>query len=117
MLSIIVMIAITAGACFTSVTAQAGKVSWDFKDGGATEGNFTAAPVKGQTSQVLGQVRIVPAAAVSAELDFFGVTLAGSRAGLSNFKVYTSTDATFDGGDPQFSITVAADPGATQIGF
>lgn len=110
---------ILAGLVAICFQAKAGGPAFaDFKDGGASEGNFTANPVRGATTQPIGRVAIQPTAN-SPTLLQMNITLGGaSRTGLSNLKLWNTFNSTFTTATAtQFGSTVAADPGAGTMSF
>ncbi len=104
-------VAILATAVF------AGTGTFDIEDGGAAEGNFTASVTPGSGDQALGRVRVSLSNPGSNNMDSVVISLAGARTGLSNFKLWISSDAVLDGGDTQFGSTIASDPGGTNLAF
>ncbi|HPG40290.1 MAG TPA: FlgD immunoglobulin-like domain containing protein [bacterium] len=76
-----------------------------FTDGSA----FTPAITLGSSNQVIGRFTLT-GDVDGAALTTASIKLNGVRTGLSNFKLWGSTDGTF-GGDTQLGSTVAADPG------
>ena len=89
--------------------------SFTFQDGSTTQGNYLNSPVLGQTDQPIGRVRI-NAPGCCANVQQFTITLSGTHTGLSNFKMWNSTDQSF-GGDTQYGSTVPTDPGAGSLQF
>jgi hypothetical protein len=75
-----------------------------------TDGSgFTPVVTRGGTDQALGRFELTGNAA-GASLTAASVRIDGGRTGLSNLKLWQSSDAAF-GSDTQIGSTVAADPG------
>jgi hypothetical protein len=72
-------------------------------------GGFTPVVMRGGTNQALGRFELTGDAA-GASLTAASIKLNGTRTGLSNLKLWQSSDAAF-GSDTQIGSTVAADPG------
>jgi hypothetical protein len=70
---------------------------------------FTQSITPGSSNQVIGRFQLTGNISGS-YLTGATIKLNGTRSGLSNFKLWSSTDASF-GGDSQVGTTVAADPG------
>ena len=100
----------------TMMTIGAGRANaaagWVYLNGSG----FSYTPTLGATNQVLGRASIATGLIVNGELTGTSVTLSGTRSGLSNLKLWISTDNVF-GGDSQFGSTVGADPGAGMMEF
>jgi hypothetical protein len=78
-----------------------------FSDGSG----FTQSVTPNSTDQVLGRFQLT-ADGSGSTFTAAGIKLNGTRTGLSNFKLWSSTNATFESGsDTQIGSTVAADPG------
>jgi hypothetical protein len=71
---------------------------------------FTPTVTKGSANQPLGRFQLTGDVAGSS-LTAASIKLNGTRTGLSNLKLWSSTDATF-GSDTQLGSTVTVDPGA-----
>ncbi len=71
--------------------------------------SFTPAVTVGSTDQAIGRFQLAADVAGATFTDAV-IKLNGTRTGLSNLKLWQSTDATF-GGDTQLGSTVAVDPG------
>jgi hypothetical protein len=96
----------TGGTSYGSeVSFTTSNVTVTFTDGSGFATNGT----KGNSNQVLGRFRLAGDVSGSS-LTAASIKLNGTRTGLSNLKLWLSTDATF-GGDTQMGSTVAADPG------
>lgn len=109
---------VVAAAIFAaSVHAFAGGPGQiNFFDGGTTEGNYTASPTRGATSQTLGQVRLI---AVANNPVVTGITInlgGAARTGLSNLQLWHSGIPSLTGAT-QFGSTYATDPGASDMTF
>jgi hypothetical protein len=87
---------------------------WDFQDGSAAEGNFSATPVRGATNQEIGRVQLFYLGGGSGQINGVSIVLSETRSGLSNFRLWYSIDTTFDGGDVQVG-SIATDPGTTTM--
>ncbi|MFA6596978.1 MAG: T9SS type A sorting domain-containing protein [Ignavibacteriaceae bacterium] len=75
-----------------------------------TDGSgFTQSITPGSTNQALGRF-LLTGTSSGATLTAASIKLNGTRTGLTNFKLWSSTDASF-GSDTQLGSTVAADPG------
>lgn len=83
--------------------STAGKIS--FADGSGFAQSITA----NTADQVLGRFQLVGTTS-GATLTAASIKLNNARTGLSNFKLWSSTDASF-GSDAQLGATIAADPG------
>ncbi|HLP14898.1 MAG TPA: DUF5050 domain-containing protein, partial [Bacteroidota bacterium] len=70
---------------------------------------FAQSITPNSTNQVLGRFRLTGSSG-GAMLTAASIKLNNVRTGLSNFKIWSSADASF-GGDTQLGSTVAADPG------
>jgi hypothetical protein len=86
---------------------------WVFLNGAS----YSSAPALGATDQVIGRASVATGVIVNGELTGTSVTLSGTRSGLSNIKLWVSSDGNLDGFDSQFGSTVAVDPGASQMEF
>jgi len=86
---------------------SAGTPDVTFANGSA----FTPAITLGSANQAIGRFQLTGSIA-GASLTAASIKLNGTRTGLSNLKLWGSTDATFNSGsDTQLGSTVAADPG------
>jgi hypothetical protein len=75
-----------------------------------TNGNtYSPSSTLGQTDQAIGRFAL-SAAAIGGMLKETSIQLNGTRTGISNFKLWVSSDDTF-GSDTQLSTTVTTDPG------
>ncbi len=73
--------------------------------------SFTPSIIAGNSNQVIGQFNLEENIE-TVKLTDATIKLNGTRTGLSNFKLWTSTDDAFDSGtDTQLGVTVSADPG------
>ncbi|HPG40304.1 MAG TPA: FlgD immunoglobulin-like domain containing protein [bacterium] len=89
------------------VTFDTDDAAITFTDGSA----FTPAITLGSANQVIGRFTLSGDVA-GAALTAASIKLNGTRTGLSNLKLWSSADATFESGsDTQLGSTVAADPG------
>lgn len=70
---------------------------------------FTPSVTPNSANQILGRFQLT-GSADGAALTAVSIKLNGLRTGLSNFKLWSSTDASF-GDDTQLGSTIAADPG------
>ncbi|HPR18290.1 MAG TPA: LamG domain-containing protein, partial [Candidatus Cloacimonadota bacterium] len=78
-----------------------------FTDGSA----YTSSPTVGETNQPLGRFSLV-SDATGAILDGVWITLNGTRTGATNFKLWQSSDDSFDSGsDSLIGSVVTDDPG------
>jgi hypothetical protein len=77
-----------------------------FTDGSSYPTSVTC----GSTNQPLGRFRLHTVTGVPQYLTAASIKLNGTRTGLSNLKLWVSTDATF-GSDTQIGSTVSSDPG------
>jgi len=77
-----------------------------------TDGSlFYPSVTPGNDNQVIGRFSLYTSAGTS-YLERVTIMLNGTRAGASNFKLWESTDDTFNSGsDPQYDLTIASDPG------
>jgi hypothetical protein len=71
---------------------------------------YTSSVAKGSVNQALGRFRLTGNIS-GASLTAASIKLNEARTGLSNFKLWSSTDGSF-GGDTQLGSTVAVDPGS-----
>ncbi len=72
---------------------------------------FSPVVSQGSTDQALGRFQLTGDVA-GADLTAASIQLNGTRTGLSNLKLWSSTDATFESGaDTQLGATVVSDPG------
>lgn len=76
-----------------------------FTDGGS----FTQSITPNSTNQALGQFKLTGSSS-GALLTSASIRLDNARTGLSNLKLWSSTDATF-GGDTQLGSSITTDPG------
>ncbi|MCK4529723.1 MAG: hypothetical protein KAU44_00965, partial [Candidatus Marinimicrobia bacterium] len=76
-----------------------------FSDGSS----FTPSVTSGSSDQAIGRFQLT-GAEDGASLTDASIKLNGTRTGISNIKLWSSTDATF-GSDTQLGSTVASDPG------
>lgn len=106
-----------AVAAMLAIPAATWAATADLQDGSAAEGNYTAAPVKGSTSQPLGRIQFVVASGTPT-ITQIQVALSGAtRTGLTHLKMWgTGSSSTFTS-PLQFGSTVAADPGVSTITF
>jgi len=76
-----------------------------------TDGSgFTPSVTPGNNNQVVGRFQLTGALS-GASLTAASIKLNGTRSGLSNLKLWSSTDASFDAGsDTQLGSTVSSDP-------
>jgi len=89
------------------VTLNTDDAAITFTDGSA----FTTAVTPGNSNQALGRF-VLTGDVAGATLTAASIKLNGTRTGLSNLKLWSSTDNTFESGsDTQLGSTVAADPG------
>jgi hypothetical protein len=102
-----------AAAMVMSASHGSAAVGWVFFNGSS----YFNTPTLGASNQPIGRASVATGVIVNGELTGTTVTLSGTRTGLSNFKMWVSTDNTFDGGDTQFGSTVAADPGGSAMEF
>jgi hypothetical protein len=111
-------IALTILISSITCLSLAGSSTYSFENGTAAEGNYNPSLFADQNTQAIGRVQLVETTNQGGDgLSSVSIALSGARSGLTNFKLWTSTDAAFDGTDVQFGSTVAADPGANVMSF
>ncbi len=93
------------GANSNSVTVTTSAATITFTDGSG----FTQSIIPGSTDLPLGRFQLTSDAS-GATLTAVSIKLNGTRTGLSNLKLWSSTDDSF-GGDTKIGSTVAEDPG------
>jgi hypothetical protein len=87
-------------------------------DIGFTDGSSFSpdAVTKGSNTQIIGRFHL-NADVTGASLTGASFDLSGDRTGLSNYKLWASTDAVFNEAEDEYTRTVSTDPGASPLVF